>query len=177
MLMSVQLLAGHSAKGRSPGMSPWKLSPHCGVGQLAGTKSPLPAGGAAPKLMFTQMEASSLPPPSLPRRHHNTPGNACTSPLPGAQEHMCFFIDLVNPVGPFTLIPGMITGWGNVTMSACILGLSFGLLSFPSPQFSLTYVMGLPQIQFLRAGIQTGPTWQDPRMRDLVTPQRGLHHT
>ena len=121
-------------------------------------QSPLPAGGAAPKLMFTQMEASSLPPPSLPRRHHNTPGNACTSPLPGAQEHMCFFIHLVNPVGPFTLIPGMITGWGNVTMSACILGLSFGLLSFPSPQFSLTYVMGLPQIQFLRAGIQTGPT-------------------
>ena len=74
MLMSVQLLAGHSAKGRSPGMSPWKLSPHCGVGQLAGTKSPLPAGGAAPKLRFTQMEASSLPPPSLPRRHHKIGG-------------------------------------------------------------------------------------------------------
>lgn len=175
MLMSVQLPAGHSAKGGSPGMSPWKLSLHYGVSQLAGTKPPLPAGGATPKLMFMQTEASSLPPP--PRRHHNAPGNACTSPLPGAQEHVSSFSDLVNPVSPFTLIPGMITGWGNVTMSACVLGLSFGFLSFPSPQFSLTHVMGFPQIQFLRAGIQIGPMWQDHRMRDLVTPQSYLHHT
>ena len=64
MLMSVQLPASHSAKGGSPGMSPWKLSLHCGVGQLAGTKPPLPAGRATPKLMFTQTEGSSLPPPN-----------------------------------------------------------------------------------------------------------------
>lgn len=43
-------------------MGPWKLSLHHWDGQLAGTWSPLPAGGAAPKLMFLQTKAFSPAP-------------------------------------------------------------------------------------------------------------------
>lgn len=83
-------------------MSPWKLSLHCGVGQLAGTKPPLPAGGAAPSSCSCRCR---LPlyhyPPSLPpqeaSQHPRYTLHISSAWCPGA----CVFLHrLGEPCGP-----------------------------------------------------------------------------